>query len=131
MGPITPGFLTVDNISSKLWHDCPCPVKEVHSARDVDHHQQVTDITRPHPACCTLGGAQAVREEKTLLQAKEHDERVRRAKERAAAPVFKKMGKPQMLRSRPLRAIKTKDTTANDLRNLELERYLAQDLSQL
>lgn len=72
-----------------------------------------------------------MRDNKALQEAKEHDERVRRARERAAAPIFKKTGKPQMLRSLPLRAIKTKNMTPKDLENVELERFLAQDFSQL
>ena len=74
---------------------------------------------------------QAVREEKALQESKEHDERAQRAKERAAAPVFKKAGKPQMARSSPLRIIKAKNMTAKDLENQELDRFLALDLSQL
>lgn len=41
---------------------------------------------------------QCAREEKVELQQKEHEARVKRALERAAAPVFKKTGKPQMFR---------------------------------
>ena len=83
------------------------------------------------PALTLSRSMQATRKDKALQQAKEHDERVRRAKERASAPIFKKMGKPQMARSVPPRAVKAKNTTAKDLENLELDRFLAQDLSQL
>lgn len=51
-----------------------------------------------------------------------------RALERAAAPVFRKVGKPTMFRSAPLkkREVVATDTGADD--ELELEAYLARDM---
>lgn len=72
-----------------------------------------------------------MREEKAAHEEREREERAARAKERAAAPVFKKKGKPQMMRSTPLRAVKTRSITPKEIAELELDRFLAQDLSQL
>jgi hypothetical protein len=44
---------------------------------------------------------QVAREDKLAAARAEHELRVARALERAAAPVFKKTGKPVMFRSRP------------------------------
>jgi hypothetical protein len=44
---------------------------------------------------------QVAREDKLAAARAEHETRVARALERAAAPVFKKSGKPVMFRSRP------------------------------
>lgn len=68
------------------------------------------------------------RDEKLASQQREHEERLQRSLERASAPVFKKVGKPVMARSAPL---KKKQVVQEDSRNdeeAELEAYLAQDM---
>ena len=74
---------------------------------------------------------QLMREDKLHQEDMEHEERAARAKERASAPIYKKAGKPQMLRSVPTRAVKTKHLTAKDLADMELDKFLAQDFTQL
>ncbi|KAK9804129.1 hypothetical protein WJX73_002693 [Symbiochloris irregularis] len=73
----------------------------------------------------------AMREEKALKTAQEHDERERRAKERADAPIFKKTEKPAMTRSLLPVHVKVKNMTLKDVENQELDRFLSQDLTQL
>lgn len=75
-------------------------------------------------ACCL----QVARDEKLSAQQREHEARMARALERAAAPVFKKAGKPVMFRSQPLRkkAVVAEDDGNDD--EMELEAYLAQDM---
>lgn len=72
-----------------------------------------------------------MREEKALRTAQEHDERERRAKERAEAPIFKKTEKPAMTRSLLPVHVKVKSMTQKDIENQELDRFLSQDLTQL
>lgn len=71
---------------------------------------------------------QVVREERMAHQKREHEERVRRALERAAAPAFKKTGKPVMFRSQPLvrKVVKKEDTNKDE--EAELEAFLAKEL---
>lgn len=71
---------------------------------------------------------QIARDEKLATQTKEHEARMARALERAAAPVFRKVGKPMMFRSAPLkkREVVATDTGADD--EVELEAYLARDM---
>ena len=54
--------------------------------------------------------------------------RVKRALERAAAPVFKKIGKPVMARSQPLRKKAVKVEIKQNQDDEELEQYLARDM---
>ncbi|KAK9824216.1 hypothetical protein WJX72_008592 [[Myrmecia] bisecta] len=66
------------------------------------------------------------REDKILQQKSEHEARVKRALERAAAPVFKKTGKPVMFRSQPLRKKVVVEVDRNNDEEAELEEFLAQ-----
>lgn len=71
---------------------------------------------------------QTAREEKITQQQQEHEARVKRALERAAAPVFKKHGKPVMFRSQP---VKKKIVVQEDSRNdedAELDAFLCMDM---
>ncbi len=54
--------------------------------------------------------------------------RVKRALERAAAPVFKKIGKPVMARSQPLRKKAVQVEIKQNQDDEELEQYLARDM---
>ena len=54
--------------------------------------------------------------------------RVKRALERAAAPVFKKVGKPVMFRSAPLRRKAVQVEEKKNDEDIELEQYLARDM---
>lgn len=68
------------------------------------------------------------RDEKMAHQKAEHESRVKRALERAAAPVFKRTGKPVMHRSQPIKKkIQVKEDNANN-DEAELEAYLARDM---
>uniref|UniRef100_A0A7S0V0D1 DUF4200 domain-containing protein n=1 Tax=Polytomella parva TaxID=51329 RepID=A0A7S0V0D1_9CHLO len=68
------------------------------------------------------------RNEKLSQQLREHEARMARALERAAAPVFKKSGKLVMFRSKPLQRKKVirEDSRGDD--DTELEAYLQQDM---
>ena len=55
--------------------------------------------------------------------------RVQRALERAAAPVFRKQGKPPMPRSTVLKRVVAKDEVAARPRDAELDAFLQLDLS--
>ncbi|GMH41880.1 hypothetical protein BSKO_09790 [Bryopsis sp. KO-2023] len=71
---------------------------------------------------------QQAREEKIELQQREHEARVKRALERAAAPVFKKIGKPVMFRSRPVKKkVVVKEENRND-DDAELDAFLATEM---
>ncbi len=68
------------------------------------------------------------RDEKLSAQHREHEARMARALERAAAPVFKKTGKPLMFRSAPpQKKVVVQADDRND-EEAELEAYLAQDM---
>ncbi|KAK9866005.1 hypothetical protein WJX84_004757 [Apatococcus fuscideae] len=65
------------------------------------------------------------REEKLQYQKQEHEARVKRAMERAAAPVFKKQGKQDMFRSRLRLHQKRQTVSLKTDEDAELEDYLA------
>lgn len=65
------------------------------------------------------------REGKLAAQREEHEARVRRALERAAAPVFKKTGKPVMARSRQTGPRRVAAAVVHGDDNAELEAFLA------
>ena len=73
--------------------------------------------------------AQVIRQEKLQAQQVEHEARVKRALERAAAPVFKKAGKPVMFRSRLVKKenVSTEQQQQQD-DDEELEAFLARDM---
>lgn len=58
----------------------------------------------------------------------EHEARVQRALERAAAPVFRKTGKPLMLRSQPPKRKQVVKITEQDAEEAELAAFLARQL---
>jgi hypothetical protein len=58
----------------------------------------------------------------------EQERRLRKALERAAAPVFKKHGKPVMFRSQAVRKAKVGAAEARDDDELELEAFLAREM---
>ena len=59
---------------------------------------------------------------------REHEARMARALERASAPVFKKQGKPAMVRSQPLKKkVEVKRDDRGD-EEAELEAYLSRDM---
>ena len=60
----------------------------------------------------------------TMLQ----ESRVKRALERAAAPVFKKTGKPVMFRSQPARRKTVQVHEDNEDDDTELQQFLAKDM---
>ncbi|GLC35665.1 hypothetical protein PLESTF_001662400 [Pleodorina starrii] len=68
------------------------------------------------------------RDEKLSAQHREHEARMARALERAAAPVFKKTGKPLMFRSAPPQRKKVVQADDRNDEEAELEAYLAQDM---
>ncbi|PNW86981.1 hypothetical protein CHLRE_02g103950v5 [Chlamydomonas reinhardtii] len=68
------------------------------------------------------------RDEKLSTQHREHEARMARALERAAAPVFKKTGKPLMFRSAPPQRKKVVQADDRNDEEAELEAYLAQDM---
>ncbi|KXZ43883.1 hypothetical protein GPECTOR_78g71 [Gonium pectorale] len=68
------------------------------------------------------------RDEKLSAQHREHEARMARALERAAAPVFKKSGKPLMFRSAPPQRKKVVQADDRNDEEAELEAYLAQDM---
>ncbi|WIA23525.1 hypothetical protein OEZ85_000262 [Tetradesmus obliquus] len=71
---------------------------------------------------------QVAREDKLAAARAEHETRVARALERAAAPVFKKTGKPVMYRSRPPQRKVVVESTKEDAEEAELVAFLARDL---
>ena len=71
---------------------------------------------------------QVARDEKLSTQHREHEARMARALERAAAPVFKKTGKPLMFRSAPPQRKKVVQADDRNDEEAELEAYLAQDM---
>ncbi|DBA67458.1 hypothetical protein WJX79_002798 [Trebouxia sp. C0005] len=71
---------------------------------------------------------QVTREEKILQQKEEHESRVKRALERAAAPVFKKTGKPVMFRSQPTHKKTVQVLTENEDDDSDLQQFLAKDM---
>ncbi|WIA44028.1 hypothetical protein OEZ86_010400 [Tetradesmus obliquus] len=71
---------------------------------------------------------QVAREDKLAAARAEHETRVARALERAAAPVFKKTGKPVMYRSRPPQRKVVVESTKEDAEEAELAAFLARDL---
>ncbi|KAG2486589.1 hypothetical protein HYH03_014759 [Edaphochlamys debaryana] len=68
------------------------------------------------------------RDEKLSAQHREHEARMARALERAAAPVFRKSGKPLMFRSAPPQRKKVVQADDRNDEEAELEAYLAQDM---
>ena len=56
------------------------------------------------------------------------ESRVKRALERAAAPVFKKTGKPVMFRSQPPRKKTVQVLAENQDDDTELQQFLAKDM---
>ena len=56
------------------------------------------------------------------------ESRVKRALERAAAPVFKKTGKPVMSRSQPPRKKTVQVLTENEDDDSDLQQFLAKDM---
>jgi hypothetical protein len=68
------------------------------------------------------------REEKLRAQQEDHEARVRRALARAAAPVFKKSGKPQMVRSALPKRRAAADRGPEDADEEELAAFLAREL---
>ena len=62
---------------------------------------------------------------KLAAQRDEHEARVRRALERAAAPVFKKTGKPVMARSRQAGPRRVAAAVVRSDTDAELDAYLA------
>jgi hypothetical protein len=62
------------------------------------------------------------------LAREEHEARVARALERAAAPVFKKTGKPVMARSAPPNRKVKVQASSEDAEEAELAAFLARDL---
>jgi hypothetical protein len=75
-----------------------------------------------------MSTVQVARREKVAVQKAEHEARVRRALERAAAPVFKKTGKPQMVRSRLVKKKAVVEEGSHDDTEAELDEWLARDL---
>ena len=71
---------------------------------------------------------QEAREEKSQLQKQEHERRVSKALERAAAPVYRKVGKPVMFRSQPVRKAKVVKVDDRDEEEIELEIFLAREM---
>lgn len=78
-----------------------------------------------HWSCSVI---QVARDEKLSTQHREHEARMARALERAAAPVFKKTGKPLMFRSAPPQRKKVVQADDRNDEEAELEAYLAQDM---
>lgn len=79
----------------------------------------------------TLGlpaGRQVARQAQVAVKKGEHEARVRRALERAAAPVFKKSGKPAMPRSRLIRKEEVVEERRHGDAEAELDEWLARDL---
>ena len=68
---------------------------------------------------------QVTRAAKLAAQRQEHEARVRRALERAAAPVFKKTGKPVMARSRQAGLRRVAATVVRSDTDADLDAYLA------
>ena len=58
----------------------------------------------------------------------EQERRLQKALARAAAPVFKKVGKPVMFRSQPVRKRKEVVVDDRDDSEVELELFLARDM---
>lgn len=56
------------------------------------------------------------------------ESRVKRALERAAAPVFKKTGKPVMFRSQPTHKKTVQVLTENEDDDSDLQQFLAKDM---
>jgi hypothetical protein len=77
----------------------------------------------------TASALQVIRQEKLQAQQVEHEARVKRALERAAAPVFKKAGKPVMFRSRLFKkeSVSSEQQQQQDDDD-ELEAFLARDM---
>ncbi|KIY99393.1 Coiled-coil domain-containing protein 37 [Monoraphidium neglectum] len=71
---------------------------------------------------------QVAREEKLRTQTEDHEARVQRALERAAAPVFKKTGKPPMPRSALPKRRVVQERSARDEEEEELAAFLAREL---
>lgn len=69
--------------------------------------------------------AQVTRAAKLAAQREEHEARVRRALERAAAPVFKKTGKPVMARSRQAGHRRVAAAVVRSDADTELDAFLA------
>jgi len=69
--------------------------------------------------------SQVARTGKLAAQKREHEARVRRALERAAAPVFKKTGKPVMARSRLAGPRRVAVAAVHGDDDAELEAFLA------
>jgi len=68
---------------------------------------------------------QAAREEKKKREAEEYQARLARAIERAAAPTFKRTGKPSMARSLTQKKVsKEEGASAAKQEDLELQRYI-------
>lgn len=58
----------------------------------------------------------------------EQERRLKKALERAAAPVFKKAGRPIMFRSLPARKVKLVKVEQRDDDEIELETFLAREM---
>ena len=58
----------------------------------------------------------------------EQERRLKKALERAAAPVFKKTGRPIMFRSLPARKAKPVKVEQRDDEEIELETFLAREM---
>jgi len=84
--------------------------------------------TQPFPRPALLPTPQEAREEKITLQKEEHERRVKKALERAAAPVFRKVGKPVMTRSQLVRKVKVVKEDRRNEEEIELELFLARDM---
>ncbi len=78
------------------------------------------------PTICT--SLQVARDEKLSTQQHEHEARMARALERAAAPVYRKAGKPVMFRSQPPQRKVVVETNDRNDEEAELDAYLAQDM---
>ena len=58
----------------------------------------------------------------------EHERRLKKALARAAAPVFRRVGKPVMFRSAAVRKAKVVAVDTRDDEELELEAFLAREM---
>lgn len=66
--------------------------------------------------------------EAVAVGVQEQERRLRKALERAAAPVFRKVGRPVMFRSRPARKAKRVQVERRDDDAVELETFLAREM---